>query len=350
MPARVPAAHPEVLENALLEALRDGMPPGSVDRLRRLLEAHIEPVSRGAVEVETGLARSQQTGVATFRASFFVFLARDYLPPLEHAILAAAPLPRLDADDGGAAAAPALNVVEAAELLVVLSRLLERRGIATTVTLGIGDALMRAAGAFAAALAAALDGPAPPEMRALTRELGKLEILRWLLEVLRTPDYRRVLSTQLQVCARRALRRATAAIERFLVERRADARREIAGLTAEIEDLVALVLLLLDAEREDAVAEADNPFFRELGRAEVGAFAGQATQLAELMFDELDALAPAALAGAPPAQLRQVMILASFASRLDAYVTLEEVEQLRRTIARRRAALEARGGAARGPR
>jgi hypothetical protein len=344
MPPRSPAAgagpHPEVLETALLEALGDGMPVGSVERLRRLLDAHIEPVSRGAIEVETGLARNQQSGVATFRRSFFVFLARDYLPPLERAILAAAPLPRLD-DVAADAAAPALNVVEAAELLVMLTRLLDRRGIATTVVPGIGDAVMRAVGEFGAALAAALDAPTPPDLRRLTRELAKLEILRWLLDILRTEDHRQAVSTQLQVCARRALRRATAVIERFLGERQAEARRETAALTAEIEDLITLVLLLLDTERESAVAEADNPFFREWSREEVAAFAGQATALAELMFDEIDAAASDAAAA--PA-LRQVMTLASFATRLDAYVTLEAVERLRATIARRRAALAARTG------
>jgi hypothetical protein len=369
MPPRSPAAHPELLENALLEALGDGMPAGAVERLGRLLDAHIGPVSRGVVEAEAGLARSRQTDVATFRGSFFTFLGRDYLPALERAILAAAPLPRLD--DGGAdGAAPALdpagearslnpagearslnpagearslNVVEAAELLVLLTRLLDRRGIASTVVPSIGDAIMRTVGAFGTALAVALDGPAPPELGRLTRELGKLEILRWLLDVLGTADYHAVVSTQLQVCARRALRRATATLDRFLAERAADARRATAAVTAEIEDLVTLVLLLLDTEREAAVAEADNPFFREWSREEVGGFARRATALAALMFDELDALAAAdagTAALAPP--LRQVMTLASFATRLDGYVSLPEITTLLTTIVQRRAALERR--------
>ncbi len=252
--------YPEELENALLEALRDGMPAGSAERLGRLLDEHIGSVSRDAIEIETGLSRSQQNTVATFRGSFFTFLGRDYLPALERAILAAAPVPQLG-DPGADAEAPALNVLEAAELLVLLTRLLDRRGIASTVVPGIGDAIMRAVGAFGTALAAALDGPAPPDVGRLTRELGKLEILRWLLDVLRTEDYRRAVSTQLQVCARRALRRATATLDRFLAERAADARRATAAVTGEIEDLVTLVLMLLDTEREAAVAEADKPVF-----------------------------------------------------------------------------------------
>src|SRR5258708_2328709 len=107
--------------------------------------------------------------------------------------------------------------------------------------------------------AVALDGPTPPDVRRLTRELGKLEILRWLLDILRTEDYRRAVSTQLQVCARRALRRATAAIERFLTERQADARRETAAVTAEIEDLVTLVLLLLDTHPQTPIPQAPHP-------------------------------------------------------------------------------------------
>src|SRR5260221_6283892 len=102
------------------------MPMGAVERLRRLLDEHIEPVSRGAIEVETGLSRSQPNDVATFRGSFFTFLARDYLPALERAILSAAPLPRLGGDDRTRADAVPLNVVEAAELLLMLARLLDR--------------------------------------------------------------------------------------------------------------------------------------------------------------------------------------------------------------------------------
>ena len=61
------------------------------------------------------------------------------------------------------------------------------------------------------------------------------------------------------------------------------------------------------------------------------------------MFDELDALAAAGAhpeALAPP--LRQVMTLASFAKRLDGYVSLAEVTTLLTTIVQRRGALERR--------
>ena len=61
------------------------------------------------------------------------------------------------------------------------------------------------------------------------------------------------------------------------------------------------------------------------------------------LFDELDALAAA---GAPAAALaaprRQVMTLASFAKRLDGYVSLAEITTLLTTIVQRRAALERR--------
>ena len=111
----------------------------------------------------------------------------------------------------------------------------------------------------------------------------------------------------------------------------------------QIEDLVTLVLLLLDTERETAVAEADNPFFREWSREEVGAFASRATALAALMFDELDALAAAGPDDAAlAAPLRQVMTVASFAKRLDGYVTLPEITALLATIVQRRGTLERR--------
>jgi hypothetical protein len=102
---------------------------------------------------------------------------------------------------------------------------------------------------------------------------------------------------------------------------------------------------MLDTEREDHVAEARNAFFNALSRDEVARFGNAATALAELMFDELDAVA----GGNPQAEaiqrsLRQVMTLGSFALRLDSYVTVPEIMRLREAIARRRALHEQRHG------
>jgi hypothetical protein len=337
-------AHPEAVENALLAALRDGVPVGSVARLEALIEAQVATIPRARLEVEKGLSRSRTSDVASFRGSFFEFLIGRFLPDLERAILDAAPLPHLSADQA-AADGPALNLVEAAELLVSVTHLLARRGISTEFVSNIADAVLLAVGGFGQALSAALAEPGPPDMRLLARELGKLELLRWLLEILQATEHRRTISTQLQVSARQALRRATATIESFLADAHIMARRDTASVTAEIEDLVTLVLLLLDAERESEEAEADNPFFRALSRDEIAAFATQATALAERMFDELDAFA----AGTSDQDtlerpLRQVMQLSSFAGRLEAHVALDEIAALRRAIARRLAALEARMG------
>src|SRR5580698_8925459 len=92
--------HPEALENALIEALRTGMPVGSVARLEALIQVHVQPVSRTALEVEKGLSRSRASGIADFRGSFFEFLQQAFLPELERAILLAAPIPKLTADGG----------------------------------------------------------------------------------------------------------------------------------------------------------------------------------------------------------------------------------------------------------
>jgi len=109
--------HPELVENALAAVLRDGVPVGSVSRLETLLQDHVAAIPRARFEVEKGLSRSSTSDVASFRGSFFDFLLGRFLPDLERAILAAAPVPRLAADTI-AADGLALNVVEAAELLV----------------------------------------------------------------------------------------------------------------------------------------------------------------------------------------------------------------------------------------
>jgi hypothetical protein len=339
--------HPETLENALIVALRVGVPVGTVAGLTALIDSEIGGLPRVLVEVEKGLSRSGASGVANFRGSFFDFLRREYLPDLERAILAAAPLPSLATGEATAAAAETatLNVVEAAELLVLLTGLLAHRGVTTDIKTGIADAVVRAVGEFGDALAVALAGAEPPDVHRLTQEVGKLELLRWLLEILETADHHRTLSTQLQVAARRALHRATASIERFLKLRHADTRLDTVHVTGEIEDLVTLVLMMVEAERESREAEAHNPFFHALSQEEITAFAHQAEALASLMFDEMDAFA----AGTSDADslerpLRQVMQLSSFAGRLGAHVSLDEIERLRLTIARRLAALEARMG------
>lgn len=338
--------HPETLENALIVALRTGVPVGTVADLTVLIETEIGALPRVFVEVEKGLSRSGASGVANFRGSFFDFLRREYLPDLERAILAAAPLPSLAVEEAAAPTQSAtLNVVEAAELLVLLTGLLAHRGITTDIKIGIADAIVRAVGDFGDVLAAALEGAEPPDMHRLAREIGKLELLRWLLEILKTADHHRTLSTQMQVVARRALHRATSSIERFLKLRHADTRLDTVHVTGEIEDLVTLVLVLVDAERESREAEVHNPFFHELSHEEIAAFADQAEALAALMFDEMDAFA----AGTSDADslerpLRQVMQLSSFAGRLGAHVSLAEIEGLRQTIAQRLSALEARMG------
>jgi hypothetical protein len=343
-PASGAGRHPEALENALLAALRDGLPVGSVARLEALIATHVAPVPRAVIEVEKGLSRSHESDVASFRGSFIDFLRREFLPGLERAMLLASPIPRLSDDDESAAGA-LLNVVEAAELMVVLDRMLARRGITTEATVTFANAIIREVAAFGKALSRALDGSDPPDMRRLAREVGKLELLRWLLEILETKDHHRTLSTQLQVAARKALHRATAAIQRFLARRHADTRLETAAVTAEVEDLVTLVLVLVDAERESVAAEPDNAFFRELSREEIAAFGRQATALARVMFDELDALAARSSdAAALDRPLRQVMQLSAFARRLEVHVALPEIAGLRRLIARRLAALEARTG------
>jgi hypothetical protein len=263
---------------------------------------------------------------------------------LERAIMDAAPMPYFSALDAPPAV-PELNVIEAAELLLVVTRLVERQGVETDAVLGIADEVVGAVRRFSRDLADALDAPDPPDMRRLTREIGKLELLRWLLETLRVEDHHSTLSTQLQVAARRALRRATETIERFVGTRNPATRQATAAVTGEIEDLVTLVLLMLDTEREDHVAEARNAFFNALSRDEVARFGNAATALAELMFDELDAVA----GGNPQAEavqrsLRQVMTLGSFALRLDGYVQVPEITRLREVIARRRTLHEKRHG------
>ena len=228
---------------------------------------------------------------------------------------------------------------------MLLGRLMARRGLASEAAVGIADALVEAVTAFGDALSAALERDETPDMRRLTREVAKLELLRWLLEILETREHHRTLSTQLQVAARRALHRATAAIARFLELRHADTRVETAQVTGEIEDLVTLVLVLVETEQESQAAEGRNPFFHALSREEIAAFAAAAEALAQLMFDELDAFAAGTSEAATMERpLRQVMQLSSFAGRLGAHVTLAEITRLRQTIARRLAALEARLG------
>jgi len=349
-PPRAPDAatgagdHPEELENALLDVLRDGVPAGSAARMAALMRPYTDTITRAELAAEKGLSRSRTSGIDTYRGSFYEFLRRRFLPELARAILAAAPIPYYAAAEAPAAA-PELNVIEAAELLLAITRQIGHQEVETDVVLGIADEIIGAVRRFGAALADALDDTGAPDMRRLTREIGKLELLRWLLVTLRVDAHHRTLSTQLQVAARRALRRASETIEHFMERRHAAARHATAAVTGEIEDLVTLVLLMLDTEREDAVAEAHNAFFNELSRDEVARFAKAATALAELMFDELDAMA----GGDPQDQaiarsLRQVMILASFALRLDNYVTVDEVTHLGEVIARRRALHEKRHG------
>lgn len=197
--------------------------------------------------------------------TYDAFLDREVVEPVRNLILRLAPTPGRpsSADADGRS-----DLIELIQLYLVVAdafRLVRGQRILPLLREELGVELFARVDRYRHHITAALDEADHPDVPAMVRDLMMMEIIRFALDTLRHERMSRDIGFMWRSFARRALTRATEAIERYLFRRDMISRYGALSILAEIEDLTTLVAQILEGDREAAAREAGNPFLRDMG-------------------------------------------------------------------------------------
>lgn len=199
------------------------------------------------------------------KLTYDAFMDREVVEPVRNLILRLAPTPgrpsSADADGRG-------DLIELTQLYLAVAdgfRLVRGPRIVPLLRGELGDELFARVDRYRHHITEALDEADHPDVPAMVRDLMMMEIIRFVLDTLRHDKLSRDIGFMWRSFARRALTRATEAIEHYLFKRDLVSRYGAISILAEIEDLSTLVTQILEGDREAAQRETGNPFLRSLG-------------------------------------------------------------------------------------
>lgn len=318
------ADHIAAFEATLTRLMKSGLDAGLLGEARRLgveVDGAIRRArAAGGSGLVVDLARTRLVRMCETQAGHLAALIADALP---------APGDRRPEAEG--------TVLPAVELLVAMARLAPAshplRGAIETVV----AAILAAAKVFHDEFLRQIDGVDAIDMRQAGSDLLRLDILIWLLEILKADEPARCLRRQSQTVARGALRRARRVADAYLARRGPQQRFDLATVVAEVEELIVLVARIVEADS----ARAPDDLVDELGRRSVREFLHAMGKVALAAFRDLQerleagTLSQAVLEGS----LKKVSNIRRFchsARVSDADVVLAAVEQV---IARKATAL-----------
>lgn len=197
--------------------------------------------------------------------AYDAFMDREVVEPVRNLIMRLAPTPGRpsSADADGRS-----DLIELAQLYLVIAdgfRLVRGARIVPMLREELGAELFARVDRYRQHITEALHEADHPDVPAMVRDLMMMEIIRFVLDTLRHEKLSRDIGFMWRSFARRALTRATEAIERYLFRRDLVSRYGAISILAEIEDLTTLVAQIQEGDREAAQREAGNPFLRALG-------------------------------------------------------------------------------------
>lgn len=197
--------------------------------------------------------------------AYDAFMDREVVEPIRNLILRLTPTPgrrsTADADGRG-------DLIELAQLYLVVAdgfRLVRGPRIVPLLRAELGEELFARVDRYRHHITEALHEADHPDVPGMVRDLMMMEIIRFVLDTLRLDKLSRDIGFMWRSFARRALTRATEAIEHYLLKRDLVSRYGAISILAEIEDLSTLVSQILEGDREAALRETGNPFLRALG-------------------------------------------------------------------------------------
>lgn len=263
------------------------------------------------------------------------------LPALADLILAATPMP------GGEVPQPAVPVLlpEAVRMSKVLDRYVAGLLGRPAQVWALRHLAERLAGRVAHHLddiGNRLKGSDIPDIRAAAFDQLRVDVLLWLLEDLNYPDGAEIIRVRARANARMVLRRAGDLVGAFLRHRGLQERFEVAAVTVEVEELIALVERIQETDARGA-----GDLFEDLDRSVVRDFLEAMGKLSLAVYRDLDdllaadGLTPDVLRG----RLRQVEKIHTFCGRVDHPHGLVVRRAVDRIIARKTRALAGRLGA-----
>ena len=131
-----------------------------------------------------------------------------------------------------------------------------------------------------------LASPDPPDLRALSADLLRMDVLYWLLQDLGIPKVAEVLAANQKVTARLVMDSASAAVDRFLVRPDNLNRFDVGIVITAVDDLIAVMARVIEQHESDMEGPHDG-FLESRGRESITRFVVAMGKLMVLMFRDL---------------------------------------------------------------
>jgi hypothetical protein len=250
--------------------------------------------------------------------AYDAFMEREVVEPVRNLILRLAPVP---GRPSSAAADGRGDLIELAQLYLLAAdgfRLVRGSRIVPLLRDELGQELFARVDRYRRHITEALHEADHPDVPAMVRDLMMMEIIRFVLDTLRHEKLSRDIGFMWRSFARRALARATEAVEQYLSRRDLMSRYGANSILAEIEDLSTLVTQILEGDREAASRESGNAFLRDLGAEAVQRFLDGLVAVVRIALEEgLPGHHDPLLDGQSTAdRVRRVIRLMTFAERI----------------------------------
>lgn len=257
-----------------------------IDAARAAVE-QIEPLTTRLRARGSGDVRTKATNAMTAAERL---LAGPMATDLIRLLMSRTPIP------GGPAVEPGgPSVIDLAEFYLVVTQWIMKRAPQSAV-LGdlkrVAQPFMQKTQAYLEAAEAELNGPDHPDLGPIAANLLRLDVLTWMLVSAGFQREAAAVQTQARRLARSAMRRASAIMAKCAATFSVDSRVGLAGMIAEIDDLVLIFRRVLDGEREERVP-GETTFVQSLGTEAIAEFAKAMSQLANgikvLIANKMDA-------------------------------------------------------------
>lgn len=224
---------------------------------------------------------------------FFKALGANFIPRLNRAIEETVPVPEVTADR-----AMALEVsirthspIAARLFMLLAARCKELTGHGTPPSWR-ADLERRLSGLvkiYQAQINAILTSPDPPDLRSLSSDLLRMDVLYWTLQDLEIPAVANVLETNEKVTARLIMDSASDAVDRFLSRPDNLNRFDLGIVLTGIDDLIAVMARVLEHHERDMERPHDG-FLESRGRESITRFVVAMGKLMVMMFRDLSEL------------------------------------------------------------
>lgn len=220
----------------------------------------------------------------------FSALSNDFIPRLNRVIEETLPAPEVTADRAMAleASIRTHSPIAAKMFILLTSRSKDLTGHAAPPAwrADLEKRLGNLIRTYQVQINAILTSPDPPDLRNLSADLLRMDILYWTLQDLDIPTVADVLEKNEQVTVRLIMDSASDAVERFLKRPDNLNRFDLAIVLTAIDDLIAVMARVIEYHERDMERPHDG-FLESRGRESITRFVGVMGRLMVMMFRDL---------------------------------------------------------------